>query len=93
MLEQLLIEYPNVLNLRFCYIKMILIILINIHINFRVLYPISDDEHPKSLLSKLLNFKKIIGIPNSITVIDDLWPVLYIFEYLFLLSQFLNLIF
>jgi len=44
-------------------------------LNCRVLFPISDDFHPRSMPAKLSKYSKIFSVPNSYTVIDDLWPI------------------
>ena len=45
-------------------------------LNLRVMYPTTSDLNPSSFIQKLVKFKKIQSIPLSITVIDDLWPVM-----------------
>lgn len=40
----------------------------------RIRMPISSFMHPKSLVNKLLNYKNITNLPNSITVLDDCIP-------------------
>eukprot|EP00741_Cyanophora_paradoxa_P011021 tig00020553_g10653.t1 len=57
LLEQLIREFPNVLNLR-------------------VLYPVSDDFHARSVPAKLTKYAKVVNIPSSFSVLDDLWPAL-----------------
>lgn len=55
LMERLLLEYPNVLNLR---VKM----------------PISIDlEH--GFVGKIIKYKKLINVPNSLCILDDLLPV------------------
>lgn len=54
-MEKLLLEYPNVLNLR---IKM----------------PVSY-ELDKGFIGKIVSFKKVINIPNSLCVLEDLLPI------------------
>lgn len=54
-LEKLLLEYPNVLNLR---VKM----------------PISK-ELDKGFVGKISKYKKLINIPNSLCVLEDLLPI------------------
>lgn len=55
MLEKLILEYPNVLNLR---VKM----------------PISQDLS-KGFIGKITKYKKLINVPNSLCVIEDLLPI------------------
>lgn len=45
-------------------------------LNVRIRMPITSTSHPRNLLTKLLNYKYICNVPNSITVIEDLFPVL-----------------
>jgi nucleoside-diphosphate-sugar epimerase len=40
----------------------------------RIRMPISSYMHPKSLINKLLSYRKITNLPNSITVLDDCIP-------------------
>lgn len=44
-------------------------------LNLRVQYPVSGDFHERSVVSKLLKYSKIFSVPNSFTIIDDLWPL------------------
>lgn len=57
MVDGLLLNYPNVLNLR---IRM----------------PISDDLHPKNFITKITKYKKVINIPNSMSILYDLLPLI-----------------
>jgi len=41
----------------------------------RVRFPISDDMNPRSVLSKLINYERVVNVPNSFTVLDDLLPL------------------
>jgi dTDP-4-dehydrorhamnose reductase len=54
-METLLLEYPNVLNLR---VKM----------------PIST-ELDKGFVGKIIKYKKLINIPNSLCILEDLLPL------------------
>ncbi len=45
-------------------------------LNVRIRMPISSVPNPRNLIDKLLKYKKIINLPNSATVIDDLYPAL-----------------
>ena len=42
----------------------------------RILYPVSSDRDAKGLIGKLLSFKTVHSVPTSVTVIDDLFPLL-----------------
>jgi len=37
----------------------------------RIRIPLSDARHPKNLLDKLIKYKKVIDLPNSVTYIPD----------------------
>jgi len=55
LLEKLMLEYPNVLNLR---VKM----------------PISTDPDV-GFVGKIIKYKKLINVPNSLCILDDLLPI------------------
>ncbi len=57
MLDNLLKNYPNVLNLR---LRM----------------PIASDLHPRSFITKITRYQKVVNIPNSMSVLEDLLPLL-----------------
>ncbi len=38
----------------------------------RIRIPLDDRPHPKNILTKLLSYKKVIDVPNSVTYIPDL---------------------
>lgn len=44
-------------------------------LNLRLRMPISSDLHPRSFLTKILGYKYVIDVPNSVTVLDELLPV------------------
>ena len=54
-MESLILQYPNVLNLR---IKM----------------PVSM-EIDKGFVGKIIKYKKVVNVPNSLSVLDDLLPI------------------
>jgi 3,5-epimerase/4-reductase len=43
-------------------------------LNLRIRMPITDEEHPRNFITKILNYPKICSIPNSMSVLDDLLP-------------------
>lgn len=45
-------------------------------INVRLRMPVTFDTSSRNLISKLKSFKKVIEIPNSISVLPTLWPIL-----------------
>ena len=45
-------------------------------LNLRIRMPISFEVHPRNLIIKLVGYSKICSIPNSMTVFDDLIPIL-----------------
>lgn len=44
-------------------------------LNLRVRMPVSSDLHPKNFVSKIIKYEKVINIPNSMSILDDLLPV------------------
>lgn len=44
-------------------------------LNLRVRMPISSDVHPRNFITKITNYQKVVNIPNSMTVLDDLLPL------------------
>jgi nucleoside-diphosphate-sugar epimerase len=45
-------------------------------INARIRMPISEDYHPRDFITKLLGYSKITSLPNSMTVLSDILPLL-----------------
>ncbi|CAF2067806.1 unnamed protein product [Rotaria magnacalcarata] len=45
-------------------------------INARIRMPISDEVNPRDFITKILGYKKITSLPNSMTVMSDVLPVL-----------------
>lgn len=41
----------------------------------RLRMPVSDDLHPRSFVTKLLKYDRVVNIPNSHTILHDLLPV------------------
>lgn len=45
-------------------------------LQLRIRMPISAQPSPRNLIDKLVAYKNICSIPNSMTVLDDMWPIL-----------------
>lgn len=45
-------------------------------LNVRIRMPISSEDCPRNFITKIINYKKINSIPNSMTVMDDILPLL-----------------
>jgi nucleoside-diphosphate-sugar epimerase len=45
-------------------------------LNVRIRMPIVGNHHPRNFITKIVNYKKICSIDNSMTVLDDLIPIL-----------------
>ena len=43
-------------------------------LNVRIRMPISSSPGPRNFITKIINYKKICSIPNSMTVLDDILP-------------------
>jgi len=44
-------------------------------LQLRVRLPFSSLPHPRNLLTKILSFRQVVRVANSVTVLDDAWPV------------------
>jgi dTDP-4-dehydrorhamnose reductase len=44
-------------------------------LNLRLRMPISYDLHPRSFITKITKYQKVVNVPNSMTVLEDLLPV------------------
>lgn len=42
----------------------------------RIRMPVSMEPHPNNLINKLVSYQKVISLPNSVTLIEDLFPAL-----------------
>jgi 3,5-epimerase/4-reductase len=46
-------------------------------LNLRLRMPISSDLNPRSFITKITKYEKVINIPNSMSILDDLIPLMY----------------
>lgn len=44
-------------------------------LNLRLRMPISSDFHPKNFITKISKYQRVINVPNSMTILDDMLPV------------------
>jgi len=42
----------------------------------RIRMPISDDKNPRNFITKIVSYKNVVNIPNSMTVLHDLLPLI-----------------
>lgn len=45
-------------------------------LNLRLRMPISDDLHPRNFITKITKYRKVINIPNSMSILSDLLPLI-----------------
>ena len=45
-------------------------------LNVRIRMPITDEIHPRNFITKITNYKHICSIPNSMTVLNELLPIM-----------------
>ena len=45
-------------------------------LQLRIRMPMSMYSHPRNFVDKITSYEKVISIPNSITLIEDLWPAI-----------------
>ena len=48
----------------------------NSSLNVRIRMPITDEVNSRNFITKILNYKKICSIPNSMTVLNELLPIM-----------------
>src|SRR4029079_16247255 len=44
-------------------------------LNLRLRMPISSDLNPRNFITKISKYQKVINIPNSVSILDDLVPL------------------
>ena len=42
----------------------------------RIRMPLSSRSHPRNLINKLVSYKKVISVPNSVTLVEDMFPAI-----------------
>jgi len=45
-------------------------------LNLRIRMPITDEISPRNFITKITNYKKICSVPNSMTVLNELLPIM-----------------
>lgn len=45
-------------------------------LNLRIRMPITAENHPRNFITKITQYDKICSIPNSMTVLEDMYPVI-----------------
>jgi len=45
-------------------------------LNVRIRMPISADRHPRNFITKITQYRQVISIPNSMTVLPELLPIM-----------------
>ncbi len=45
-------------------------------LNLRIRMPITNTSNPRNFITKITTYKKICSIPNSMTVLDDILPII-----------------
>jgi len=45
-------------------------------LQLRIRMPISKYSHPRNFIDKITSYEKVISIPNSVTLLEDLWPAI-----------------
>jgi 3,5-epimerase/4-reductase len=41
----------------------------------RLRMPISDDLHPRSFITKIISYERVVNVPNSMSILTDLLPI------------------
>jgi 3,5-epimerase/4-reductase len=45
-------------------------------LQLRIRMPVSMHENPRNLITKIAGYKKVISVPNSVTLIEDMFPAI-----------------
>jgi len=46
-------------------------------LNLRIRMPINDEIHNRNFITKIVNYEKICSIPNSMSVLPTIYPIIY----------------
>lgn len=71
-------DAPNFSGSYYSYTKSIVEQLLEPYDNvliLRIRMPISDDLHPRNFITKILNYPKIVNVPNSVSILSELLPI------------------
>jgi len=71
-------DEPNFAGSFYSYTKIMLDKLLQNYpnvLNLRLRMPISDDLHPRNFITKIIGYKKVVNVQNSMTILQDLLPV------------------
>ena len=44
-------------------------------LNLRIRMPVTDEDDPRNFITKIASYAKVINVPNSVTVLDELIPI------------------
>jgi dTDP-4-dehydrorhamnose reductase len=44
-------------------------------LTLRIRMPLTDSPHPRNFITKITSYPRVVNVPNSMTVLDDLLPV------------------
>ncbi|MEO0236633.1 MAG: hypothetical protein ABIN35_00175 [candidate division WOR-3 bacterium] len=72
-------DKPNFFGSQYSIVKGVtdqLIRRFNTVLNCRIRMPINNQDHPRNFITKITKYKKIISVPNSMTVLPDLLPIM-----------------
>lgn len=72
-------DVPNFHGSFYSHTKCMLDDLLNYYpnvLNLRLRMPIASDLHPRSFITKITRYKKVVNIPNSMSILDDLLPLI-----------------
>lgn len=72
-------DEPNFFGSAYSTVKGFTDRLLSIHpqtLNVRIRMPISSEDNPRNFITKIIRYSRVCSIPNSMTVLDDILPIL-----------------